>query len=132
MTQILERILLWILTLSIKFFKDLKELLAMIYHSNKTEDSMDNVSQLVAVVTDPFHAVATPWIHPLYRTLFVQSGITLTVQRKHWIGTIHDQDNMEIGLDTWQYNQYDIIITSFQNLSSVLSWLTVLIILKTG
>ena len=35
------------------------------------------------------HAVPTPAFHPLYSTLLVQGWVTLTVQDKLVVGTIH-------------------------------------------
>lgn len=54
--------------------------------------------------TDLDHWVATPGLHPLDRTLLVQRGVTLTVQGERVITTVHDQGNVQIGLDSCNKN----------------------------
>ena len=51
--------------------------------------------------TNLLHAAVRPSLHPLDRTLAVKSWVALTVNGEVRVGAVHDQDNVEVPLNSY-------------------------------
>lgn len=50
--------------------------------------------------TDLLHAAFRPSFHPLDRTIAIKSRVALTVDGEGGAGTVHDENNVEVLLDS--------------------------------